>query len=110
MHVDETDLFYVYEIQERRVSLVNAFPPLPATLSLGKRLFNFASHIFARIFAFEGPLLGKGVFARLSCFRSVNIFSSLQTLFRYAESFSPLRATFSLGKGFFAFPRNVFTR
>ena len=30
MHVNETHLFYIYEIQERRISSGNAFPPLRA--------------------------------------------------------------------------------
>ena len=78
---------------------INAFSPLQTLFSLGKSLFAFAIDVFARysvialratfslgFFAFQ-----SNVFARGTCFRSINAFS-------LGKRFFALFASFSLGK------------
>ena len=84
IYVNETHLFYIYEIQERRIRLGNPFPPLRGTLSLGKRVFAFASSLCSK----------KG----------------LCETFSLVTSFSPLRGMFSLVKCVFDFVSHVFTQ
>ena len=62
---------FMYTRYKRRISLVNAFPTLRATLSLGKRVFALASEVCAR---------------------------PMRETFSLVTSFSPLRGMFSLGK------------